>query len=102
MYPGATAGLRPYNVMRAVQRRTDEELVIEYGRSGDPHPLEVLIERHWDPALRFAEHLVGDPARAEDCVQEALCRMAAAAPRFRAGGGFWSLVSDDRRQRGAF
>jgi RNA polymerase sigma-70 factor (ECF subfamily) len=39
-------------------------------RDGDTVAFRLLVDRHHDDALRYATHLLGDPADAEDAVQE--------------------------------
>jgi RNA polymerase sigma-70 factor (ECF subfamily) len=43
-------------------------------RTGDPEAFRLLVDRHHDDALRYATHLLGDPADAEDAVQETFVR----------------------------
>lgn len=52
---------------------TDAELVAE-SRAGRMQAFESLVERYHPACLRFARHLLGEPADAEDVVQETFLR----------------------------
>lgn len=41
---------------------------------GDREAFRLLVDRHHDRCLRVATHLLGDPAEAEDAVQEGMLR----------------------------
>ncbi len=51
--------------------------------AGDAEAFGDLVERHHGRCLRIAVHLVGDPADAEDAVQEALLRAYRHLGRYR-------------------
>lgn len=56
--------------------------------SGEPTPLDNLVDEHLPEALRFAIRLTGDPGAAEDVVQEALLRAARSWRTFRGQAQF--------------
>lgn len=51
-------------------RISDPELMLHL-RDGDPSALETLIDRYWNPLIRYAARLVDSLDTAEDVVQEA-------------------------------
>ena len=51
--------------------------------AGDAETFGVLVDRHHARCLRLAAHLLGDPADAEDAVQEALLRAYRHLGRYR-------------------
>jgi RNA polymerase sigma-70 factor (ECF subfamily) len=70
--------------------------------------LDHLVAEHLPAALRFATRLCGDPARAEEIVQEALVRVVRSWRSFRGASEFrtWLFrivinVFRDRQRRGA-
>lgn len=89
--------------------RSDEDLLARFARDADASALEALIERHFSAAFRRAHHMLGDPAAAEDAVQNALIALARNARRFRAGEPFapWfgrilqNKIRDEARRVGA-
>jgi RNA polymerase sigma-70 factor (ECF subfamily) len=60
---------------------TDAECVA-LARAGDESARARLVVRHHASCLRFARHLLGDPADAEDAVQETFMRAFAALARY--------------------
>jgi len=72
----------------------------------DRRDVDRLVVEHLPAALRLAARLSGDPAAAEDVVQEALCRVLRQWRTFRGESSFktWMLqivvnVNRDRRRR---
>ncbi|MGH3437227.1 MAG: RNA polymerase sigma factor [Sciscionella sp.] len=63
-------------------QRTDSELVAAAQR-GDHAAFDVLVRRHTTRLFRIALRLVGDPADAEDVVQDAWISVWRALPKFR-------------------
>jgi len=59
-------------------RLPDEELLRRF-RRGEDAAFERLVERHARGARRFASHLLGDTAEAEDVAQEGFLRVLLAA-----------------------
>ena len=49
----------------------DSDQLIKRAAAGDDAAFEVLIRPHLQPAFRFAVTMLGDPAAAEDALQEA-------------------------------
>jgi RNA polymerase sigma-70 factor (ECF subfamily) len=60
---------------------TDAELVVRT-RAGDPDAFGTLVSRYYDACWRFAYHMLGERADAEDVVQEAWLRAYLAIGRY--------------------
>ena len=60
---------------------TDAELVVRT-RAGDPDALGTLVARHYDACWRFAYHMLGERADAEDVVQDSFLRAYLAIGRY--------------------
>jgi RNA polymerase sigma-70 factor (ECF subfamily) len=60
---------------------TDAELVVRT-RAGDPDAFGTLVSRYYDACWRFAYHMLGERADAEDVVQEAFLRAYLAIGRY--------------------
>ncbi|MDQ8171559.1 MAG: RNA polymerase sigma factor [Gemmatimonadota bacterium] len=60
---------------------TDAELVVRT-RSGDPDAFGTLVSRYYDACWRFAYHMLGERADAEDVVQDAFLRAYLAIGRY--------------------
>ena len=60
---------------------TDAELIART-RDGDPDAFGILISRYYDACWRFAYHMLGDRADAEDAVQESFLRAYLAIGRY--------------------
>src|SRR5262245_50047211 len=56
--------------------------------SGDPTPLDHLVDEHLPEAMRFAIRLTGDPAAAEDLLQDAFLRAARSWHNFKGQSRF--------------
>ena len=67
--------------------RSDAELVAAIGRQ-DPRALEQMVARHGGWAARFAERLTGNPATAEEIVQDAFLRLWHNAERWEGRSRF--------------
>lgn len=84
-------------------RPTEESELIERAKRGDVTAYEDLIRRYQDAALRTASLIAGDPAEAEDAVQDAFVKAHAALGRFRPGAPFrpWILriAANEARNR---
>ena len=57
-------------------------------RAGDPSARTSLVQRHHASCLRYARHLLGDEADAEDAVQETFVRVLAALARYEERDAF--------------
>lgn len=66
---------------------TDEQLLTATG-AGDLDAFDELVRRHQTTAWNIACRYLGNPADAEDIVQEAFLKILAAAPRYRPSAGF--------------
>lgn len=66
---------------------TDAELVAE-AVAGRTQAFESLVERYHPACLRFARHLLGEPADAEDVVQETFLRAYEALDRYHERDSF--------------
>src|SRR5689334_9315028 len=73
--------------MRAQAAMTDAEGVA-LARAGDESARTSLVSRHHASCLRFARHLLGDDADAEDAVQETYIRAFAALARYEERDAF--------------
>jgi RNA polymerase sigma-70 factor (ECF subfamily) len=60
---------------------TDAELIVRT-RAGDPDAFGLLISRYYDACWRFAYHMLGERADAEDAVQETFMRTYLAIHRY--------------------
>ena len=60
---------------------TDAELVLRT-RAGDPDAFGTLVSRYYDACWRFAYHMLGERADAEDVVQDAFLRAYLAIGRY--------------------
>jgi len=60
---------------------TDAELVVRT-RAGDPDAFSVLVSRYYDACWRFAYHMLGERADAEDVVQDSFLRAYLAIGRY--------------------
>lgn len=67
-----------------MEQPTDAALLAAYA-AGDPAAARALTERLTPRAFRYAARVLGDPAEAEDVVQEAMLRLWKQAPEWRAG-----------------
>ena len=67
--------------------RSDAELVAAIGRQ-DPRALEQMVARHGGWAAHFAERLTGNPATAEEVVQDAFLRLWHNAERWEGRSRF--------------
>lgn len=60
---------------------TDAELVVRT-RAGEPDAFGMLVSRYYDAAWRFAYHMLGERADAEDVVQDTFLRAYLAIGRY--------------------
>ncbi|BAH39672.1 MAG TPA: RNA polymerase sigma factor [Gemmatimonas aurantiaca] len=60
---------------------TDAELVVRT-RAGDPEAFGTLVSRYYNACWRFAYHMLGERADAEDVVQESFLRAYLAIARY--------------------
>lgn len=74
---------------------------------GERQAFDPLFSALWPPALRYAQHLLGDAAAAEDVAQRALMRMFEEAPGYRRGTSvlawvlsltFWEARTERKRR----
>lgn len=64
-----------------VSKMTDAELVVRT-RTGEPEAFGTLVSRYYDACWRFAHHMLGERADAEDVVQESFLRAYLAIDRY--------------------
>lgn len=64
-----------------VSKMTDAELVVRT-RTGEPEAFGTLVSRYYDACWRFAYHMLGEQADAEDAVQESFLRAYLAIERY--------------------
>jgi len=89
-------------------RPLNEQDLIQKAKSGDVAAFEVLVQTHWQIALRVAFLVIGDQGEAEDVTQEAFVKAYHAMSRFRVDAPFrpWLLrivrneALNQRRRRG--
>lgn len=74
-------------MQRALKETGDEQLMQMAGK-GDLNALGEIVRRHQRTAWSVAHRFVGDPAEAEDIVQEAFLRILTAAPRYKPRAAF--------------
>ena len=60
---------------------TDAELVVRT-RAGDPDAFGTLVSRYYDACWRFAYHMLGERADAEDVIQDSFLRAYLAIGRY--------------------
>lgn len=60
---------------------TDAELVVRT-RAGDPDAFGILVSRYYDACWRFAYHMTGERADAEDVLQDSFLRAYLAIGRY--------------------
>lgn len=66
----------------------DEGVLTRAAADGDHEAFRALVDRHYDPALRYAMRMLGRRADAEDAVQDAFVRVYRSLPRYRHQGQF--------------
>ena len=71
-----------------------DALLIERCRQGDKSGCGALVERHQAAVYRFARHLLGDGAAAEDVLQETFITALQSLPGYRGDGSIrgWLLA----------
>lgn len=77
--------------MTAQADLTDREL-IEGIRSCDPKVAQHLLDRFWEPLIRYAEGILGDTADAQDVVQDAFVRLWSHRERWGTAGSVRALL----------
>lgn len=70
----------------------DEGALTRAAADGDHEAFRALVDRHYDPALRYAMHMLGRRADAEDAVQDAFVRVYRSLPRYQHTGQFRAWV----------
>lgn len=70
----------------------DEGTLTRAAADGDHEAFRTLVDRHYDPALRYALRMLGHRADAEDAVQDAFVRVYRSLPRYRHEGQFRAWV----------
>jgi RNA polymerase sigma-70 factor (ECF subfamily) len=65
-----------------VQAETNDTVLVARARTGDRDAFAELYERHHAAIFRFALHMIGTPASAEDVVQEVFVAFMRALARF--------------------
>ena len=74
---------RPARTEEPVTRdETDEGLMLRY-QKGDVRAFELLLSRHRKPVFNFVLRYVGDPAHAEDLMQETFLRVIKGADAYQ-------------------
>jgi len=68
----------------------DEPGLIEAAKNGDADAFGVLVERYMPRALAFARQMIGNPADAEDIVQDAFVKAFRKLDSFRGGSEFYT------------
>lgn len=73
--------------MHDLPERTDDELM-QLARAGMNEAFDALVRRHQKRALRLALRYLGQPALAQDAVQNCFVELYQALPRYRVEGRF--------------
>ncbi|MDN5931369.1 MAG: sigma-70 family RNA polymerase sigma factor, partial [Pseudonocardia sp.] len=81
------ASTRPEPVAAAPDDLDEQTLVVR-AQEGDARAFELVARRHQDALYRLAVRVMGDPAEAEDALQEALLDAWRRIGRFRGESAF--------------
>jgi RNA polymerase sigma-70 factor, ECF subfamily len=73
-------------------RDPDDRVVVERARDGEREALDALLRQHHDRLWALCRRMTGDPADADDALQEALIAIARGIRRFdgRSAFGTWA------------
>ncbi|MFA5582472.1 MAG: sigma-70 family RNA polymerase sigma factor [Paracoccaceae bacterium] len=82
--------LMPANDTAAVAAETPEAVLLLRAGAGDRQAFDELAQRTARPSLALALRVLGDSARAEDAVQDALTKLWLSAARFEPARGSFS------------
>ena len=77
--------------MALLQERADEALMLAY-QQGDPAAFDVLLKRHQRPVYNFLLRNVGNPALAEDLLQEVFLRVIRSAASYKKEAKFTTWI----------
>lgn len=78
----------PSGRAEVVQDVEDDARLVGAAADGDEIAFRTLVERHYDPCLRYATRMLGDRFDAEDAVQEAFVRAYRGLARYEDQGRF--------------
>jgi RNA polymerase sigma-70 factor, ECF subfamily len=73
------------------QDASDEDLMLAF-RAGDASAFQTLVTRHRRPVFHFIARFVGQPARAEDVLQETWLKVIRSAPEYQTKAKFTTWV----------
>lgn len=70
----------------------DDRTLVERAMTGDDRAFAVLVERHYERALRVAFGFVKSQTEAQDVVQDAFMKVYTRLSEFRAASGFYTWL----------
>lgn len=70
----------------------DDTTLVRRAARGDERAFRALVDRHYDPCLRYAARMLGDREEAEDAVQDTFIRVYRGLPSYRDQGRFRGWV----------
>lgn len=85
---GTRGGARPPDALTTRPAELDERTLVVRAQEGDIRSFEILARRHQAALYRLAVRVLGDPAEAEDALQEALLDAWRRIGRFRGDSAF--------------
>lgn len=69
-----------------------DAILVRAAKAGDRQALDRLLRRHGDAIRRICQRLAGDPAEADEILQETLCAVTRSIHQFREEAAFTTWV----------